>query len=57
MRDDAEADECARNHITMETIIGGLADSSLGVAGSTDWSTAQYSTVSVSADYFVRGRR
>lgn len=43
MRDDAEADECVRNHITMETIIGGLADSSLGVAGSTDWSTVQYS--------------
>lgn len=57
MRDDAEADECVRNHITMETIIGGLADSSLGVAGSTDWSTVQYSTVSVSADYLVQGRR
>lgn len=48
MRDDAEADESVRNHINMETIIASLADSSLGVAGSTDWST-----VSVSADYFV----
>lgn len=39
MRDDAEADESVRNHINMETIIASLADSSLGVVGSTDWST------------------
>lgn len=49
MRDDADADESVRNHINMETIIASLADSSLGVAGSTD----SWSTVSVSADYFV----